>query len=615
MENHSDRLEVWGGIECTINRVGNQYFDQLEHAGHYDRDEDIERFAKLGIKTLRYPVLWEKHQPKKGAPNDWSLTEKKLSQLRSYNIEVIAGLVHHGSGPAYVHMLEESFAEGLAAYAGGVAEKFPWINNYTPVNEPLTTARFCGLYGVWYPHGKTDKTFCRILINECKATVLAMKAIRKVNPHAKLVQTEDLGKTHSTHLLSYQAEFENNRRWLSYDLLCGKVNNLHPLWEYLIKEGITQADLDFFIENKCPPDVIGINHYLTSERYLDQSLKAYPKHTHGGNGKHKYADVEAVRVGHICPDGPYALLRETWERYHLPIVVTETHLHCTREEQMRWMHLLWNSASKLKSEGVNIKAITAWALLGSFGWNKLLTRQPGEYEAGVFDLSSKAPRASALATMIKAYNSQGNFEHPVLENAGWWQRKCRVAYGTEAIFTESPKVTTQPILIVANNNDTLTAYLSAICEERGISYEIVNTNGDVIAPVQIKNIIHNKYPWAVIFLTDTEPTEYNYITELIHLAKFCHKHNVKLLTYPGPFAFADQLVMKSNPSALIVKALDKPVNHIESIELRNILQASLNLLMDDEKGIWQISGKGQVSLVKPAILTNQKSMYYQAKSA
>src|SRR6185312_15456718 len=28
-------IEVWGGIECTINRVNDQYFDQLGYAGHY----------------------------------------------------------------------------------------------------------------------------------------------------------------------------------------------------------------------------------------------------------------------------------------------------------------------------------------------------------------------------------------------------------------------------------------------------------------------------------------------------------------------------------------------------------------------------------------------------
>ena len=102
------------------------------------------------------------------------------------------------------------------------------MRRYTPVNEPLSTARFSGLYGHWYPHGRDSLTWARILLTECRAVVLAMRAIREVNPTAQLVQTEDLGKAYSTPALAYQAEFENERRWLSFDLLCGTGRSEPP---------------------------------------------------------------------------------------------------------------------------------------------------------------------------------------------------------------------------------------------------------------------------------------------------------------------------------------------------------------------------------------------------
>jgi dTDP-4-dehydrorhamnose reductase len=86
----------------------------------------------------------------------------------------------------------------LAAFARAVAERYPWVEDYTPVNEPLTTARFCGLYGHWYPHARDVRLFARALLNQCRAVALAMRAIRLVNPRARLVQTEDLGRVHST---------------------------------------------------------------------------------------------------------------------------------------------------------------------------------------------------------------------------------------------------------------------------------------------------------------------------------------------------------------------------------------------------------------------------------
>src|ERR1044071_5997543 len=90
-------LEIWGGIECSYNRVQGKYFDQLAYAGHYSRIvEDIESFASLGITTMRYPVIWEKHCPTESSSIDWSSSERGLNALRENNIAPIAGLVHHG---------------------------------------------------------------------------------------------------------------------------------------------------------------------------------------------------------------------------------------------------------------------------------------------------------------------------------------------------------------------------------------------------------------------------------------------------------------------------------------------------------------------------------------
>ena len=103
-----------------------------------------------------------------------------------------------------------------------------------------TTARFAGLYGSGIRTAATTAPSSRALLNQCRAVVLAMRAIRRVNPHARLVQTDDLGKTYSTPELAHQAEFYNERRWLAWDLLCGTVDRGHPLWDYLLDTGIAE---------------------------------------------------------------------------------------------------------------------------------------------------------------------------------------------------------------------------------------------------------------------------------------------------------------------------------------------------------------------------------------
>src|SRR5947199_125319 len=85
----------------------------------------------------------------------------------------------------------------------------------------LTKSRFSTLYGHWYPHVRDDYAFATAMLNQCRGTALAMRAIREVQPASRLIQTEDLGKTYSTRKLTYQAEFDNARRWLTHDLLSG----------------------------------------------------------------------------------------------------------------------------------------------------------------------------------------------------------------------------------------------------------------------------------------------------------------------------------------------------------------------------------------------------------
>src|SRR6187401_1208694 len=123
-------IDIWGGIECTINRVGNTFFDQLELNGHYNRSGDIKAIADLGIRHLRYPLLWEKHQPLPTGEIDWSWTDSKLKELQEHDIVPIAGLLHHGSGPAFTNLLQEDFPERLASFAGKVAARYPWIEYY-----------------------------------------------------------------------------------------------------------------------------------------------------------------------------------------------------------------------------------------------------------------------------------------------------------------------------------------------------------------------------------------------------------------------------------------------------------------------------------------------------
>ena len=648
-------------MECTVNRVGDAYFDQVERSGHAGRLGDLDLFAALGVRTMRYPILWERAAPDGPASADWSWADERLGRLRELGICPIVGLVHHGSGPRYTSLIDPAFPEKLAAFARAVAERYPWIDAYTPVNEPLTTARFSGLYGHWYPHGRDDQTFIRALLLQCRAVVLAMRAIRAVNPAARLVQTEDLGKTFSTPLLAYQAAFENERRWLSFDLLCGRLDRAHPLWGYLRSAGVAEAELDWLLDHPCPPDVLGINHYLSSERFLDECLERFPPWTHGGNGRHAYADVEAARVCVAGPAGPPVLLRETWERYRLPIAVTEAHNGCTREEQLRWLMDVWRAAQSLRQEGADVRAVTVWALLGTYDWDCLVTRCDGRYEPGVFDIRGPRPRPTALARLVRDLAAGREPDHPVLAGPGWWHRPERLSYYTPVGFAGASRGrdagAMRPLLITGATG-TLGRAFAGICDVRGLAYHLTARGEiDIADPASVAAALDRLEPWAVVNtagyvrVDDAEREPERCYRENTAgpatLAAACAARGLLLLTFSSDLVFdgskalpyvesdpvaplnvygrtkaeGEARVLAALPSALVVRASAffgpwDEYNFV-TIALRelaagrtfvaagdavvsptyvpDLVNTSLDLLIDGEGGLWHLANSGAVT--------------------
>ena len=540
-------IAAWAGVECTVNRVGDRWSDQLARTGHADRFADLDLLIGLGVRAVRYPVLWERTWPDPGRAPDWSWAAPRLDHFRAHNVTVVAGLLHHGSGPAGTGLTDPAFPARLADYAARVAARFPWLSDYTPVNEPLTTARFAGLYGHWYPHGTSDTCFARALVNQCRGVALAMRAIRRVNPAARLVQTEDLGQTHAAPGLESQARFENDRRWLSWDLLSGRVDRGHPLWGYLLAAGIAERELDRFVAEPCPPDLVGVNYYATSERYLDSRVDHHPPECLGGNREGRYADVAAVRAAPGGVAGLAGLLGQVWARYRTPVAVTEAHLGCGREEQLRWLAQTWREARAAAAAGVAVEAVTTWSAFGALDWDSLVTAERGHYEPGPFDARSTPPRPTALAELARELAAGGAGSHPVLASPGWWQRP-----GSPAT-----RIPGRPILIVGRNR--LGRALARACCERGLAHRVVGRAGARAA-------LARGEAWAVIRAARGVP-----------LAGSCRRAGAKLLVFA-------RVARPRHNGVLRVVA-----NASEWGEPAT-LAAALDLLVDGEDGAWDPAG-------------------------
>jgi dTDP-4-dehydrorhamnose reductase len=649
-------LEVWGGVECTINRVGDRWFDQLSRSGHDGRLDDLDRFARLGIRAIRYPILWERLAPRSLDAIDWRWSDERMSRLRELGIRPIVGLLHHGSGPRDTSLLDPEFPALLARYARLVAARYPWVSDFTPVNEPLTTARFSALYGHWYPHRRDDRAFVAALLTQLRGVVLAMRAIREVTPGARLVQTEDCGSSYGTDATAPQVQFEQHRRWLTWDLLSGRLTGKHPLHDWLIGAGARAEDLEAFAREPLPPDVLGLNYYLTSDRYLDDDLARYPTALHGGNGAQAYADVEAVRARPDGIAGHEAHMIAAWERYRIPIAVTEVHLACTREEQIRWLAECGRAAHAARARGVGVRAITPWALLGAYDWNSLVTVDAGHYEPGAYDVRSTPPRPTAVAEAIRALASGCEPRHPAAAGVGWWRRAERFTY--RPVAQRDAAATAGPAMLIVGATGTLGRAFERICARRGLRARLVGRRDmDIADPIAVDAMLRRVEPWAVINAAgyvrvdaaehDAERCWRENVSGPVNLAAACRRRGVKLVTFSSDLVFdgraahpyteadepnplnvygrtkaeaerrvldllGDALVIRSsaffgpwdehNYLAWLLRTLDAgedfdaPSDAVVSpTYVPHLVDAALDLTIDGERGIWHLANAGAVT--------------------
>jgi dTDP-4-dehydrorhamnose reductase len=630
----------------------------MERAGHSVRLADLDRFASLGITTLRYPLLWERLAPHAVDAIDWGWADARLQRMRSLGLAPIAGLVHHGSGPRYTSLIDEHFPDLLGRYARAVAERYPWVNDWTPVNEPLTTARFSCLYGHWYPHATDDRSFVRALLNQVRGVVVAMREIRAVNSVARLVQTEDLGRTSGTPRLRSQIAMERHRRWLTWDLLSGRVDRAHPLYCYLREAGASEQELGRLVDQPCPPDVLGVNYYLTSDRWLDERLSTYPPWSHGGNGDVAYADVEAVRARPQGIVGHEQHLLDTWKRYGRTVALTEVHLGCTREEQMRWLVAAWRGAGRARARGADVRAVTAWALLGSHDWNSLVTEDAGYYEPGVFDVRSSAPRPTALALLVQDLADGREPRHPVLAAEGWWRRPDRIVYGAAATGARLERSNPGAPILIVGRRGTLGFALTRICDTRGLRTHAVGRGEmDIFDAPGIDATIRRVKPWAVINAagyvrvdeaeSDRDACWRDNVEGAANLAAACRRHRLPLVTFSSDLVFdgasdrpymeadapaplnvygaskaeAERRLLDISPETLVIRtsaffgpwdeynfaahairavAAGVPFRAaddwtVSPTYVPDLVHAALDLLIDGEGGIWHLANDGAVT--------------------
>ena len=351
---------LWAtGIEDTFiqhARPRLRALDEYELTQHYQLwESDIDLVAATGVQAVRWGIPWHIVQP---APDkwDWEWTDRALEHLvRVRGIIPILDLMHYGT-PKWLDnsFINASYPQRVAEYAAAVVARYKsLVRYYTPLNEPMVNASMCGFKGEWPPYLTGDDGYVKLALAIAKGIVLTTRAIKSAQPEAVTVQVEALWHTFTRdESLKSRAARASARQFLCFDLTTGRVDHDHALIDYLVENGVTEADLDWFQQNCVTFDIFGANYYPWS--YAELRM-----HTSG-----KPYTVVRRASGHKIE----IILRNAWERYHLPIMVTETSSNGDVEARARWMDETVESVYSLRKEGIPIVGYTWFPLFTMVDW-------------------------------------------------------------------------------------------------------------------------------------------------------------------------------------------------------------------------------------------------------
>jgi beta-glucosidase/6-phospho-beta-glucosidase/beta-galactosidase len=388
------------GIECSYPTIAGPHgrsvrVDELEKTFHYRHwQQDLALMRELGLRYLRYgPPYYRLH----AGPDryDWEFTDQVFAEMQRLGIVPIVDLCHFGVPDWVGDFQNPDWPALFGRFAGAFARRFPWVQFYTPVNEIYVCAKLSTLAGFWNERRKEDeRAFITALKHLCRANLLAIQEILRVQPDAVFIQSESAEYFHaggSDPATLRKAKWENDRRFLAFDLLYS-VPPSTELGLYLFDHGLTREELDWFM-----------NHGLGDRIVM-------------GNDFYERNEQIVVPGGQIKPAGEVfgwsLITRQYFDRYCRTVMHTETNVQ-DADEAPRWLWKQFLNLRYLREQGVPVIGFTWYSLLDQVDWDSALALDRGVVNpVGLYDLQRRPrPVAEAYQELLRQFGSEPLLPH------------------------------------------------------------------------------------------------------------------------------------------------------------------------------------------------------------
>ena len=323
---------------------------------HYHRwEEDIDLMAELGMKSYRFSIAWTRIYPN---GNDEEVNQKGvyfynnlIDRLIAKGIEPIVTLMHFDFPQSLVEQYggwkSRQAIDDFERYSKTLFQLFgDRVKYWMTINEQGIVAITTSLLGLNPDEEDVAKTRHQMNYHMFLASAKAINACHEILPEAKIAPCLSYMTAYGqTYKSVDQLAAKDAEDYMSFYLMDVYVHGEYPGYylEFLKERGwmFENQEGDSAILKAAKPDYIAINWYQTkvakekdfSDDYRNKMIEAHPelaelaKEYAGMADSYQFVDndyTEGNKWGwNVDPIGFRYALREMYQRYRLPMMITE----------------------------------------------------------------------------------------------------------------------------------------------------------------------------------------------------------------------------------------------------------------------------------------------------
>ncbi len=393
---------IWDTFCAQQGKIADGSDGSVATDSYHRYQEDVALIAQMGLSVYRFSISWARVDPR--GTGDWNeagfqFYQKLIDCCLANHITPFVTLYHWELPQALEAnggWRSRETALAFGRYAGEVARRFSGVvTNFITLNEPQCTVFLGHGNGVHAPGLQLDlEGQFAVLHHQLLAHGFAVHAIREISPSAKIgiastgricYPKNPQNPISDDIVASEEATFQSpDNDWgFTHQMILDPICFGH--YPQQAGEKLTRVFAQIDAEDlkiiSAPVDFIGLNIYNGNEVFADQVGQSGQS---GKTGRPVYAKRPR---GHavtalgwpVTPEVMEWGVRHMFNRYHLPIYITENGMSCHDSisldgnihdpNRIDFLERYLQSLARGMQAGADVRGYFHWSLCDNFEWN------------------------------------------------------------------------------------------------------------------------------------------------------------------------------------------------------------------------------------------------------